>query len=362
MSDLNTEIEEMAEKMEKSTKEPKELLIETLQEMGPDKLREKIPTLNKSEKEVLFNALEEMKKAVSMDDAYAAPVIEGDIEDTKLQEEIASDDADEKLVKPEAAKHNHQGDVSPEGRDGHVIKGMSDKEEDKKIAEKEAKKEVKEHEKEMHAKKACMTKSEDEEMKEKLIALKKSIEEEVGERATPELVKAEMKKRMLKEEGQLGDAPEMEKEKTRGDKARPEAIKVEEENREAQDKVDDKSQGQEKKMKKSVNWADENELFKSSKGGRNHSFSVGAYYDEAIKKSEEEPKEEVKKSEGEAKEDLNDIIEKGGDASWDDVTTERMIKSNKEKVTGRFYKSFATNEIAEALGLTEEQAKEVLGE
>lgn len=362
MSDVNKEIDEMAEKMEKSTKTPKEVLMDTIREIGPEKLREKIPTLSKSEKEVLHDALEEMKKAVSMDDAYAAPVIEGNVKDTKLQEEVANDDADEKLMKPTTAQHNHQGDVTPEGREGQVIKSdeepaeeavekgemmsvKEDKKEDKKIAEKEAKKEVKEHEDKMHTKK-CMKKSEDEEMKEKLVALKKSIEEELGEGATPELVKAEMKTRMLKEEDQSGDAPKME-EKTRAKKEKL---------------AEEAGEDNKKNMSKSVEWADKDQMFKSDFGGRNHSFSVNKFYDDAIEKSEK-PEEELKKSEdGEAKEDLNDIIAKGGDASWDEVKTDRMIKSNNDKISGKFHKSFADNEIAQALGLTEEEAKKILGE
>ena len=86
---------------------------------------------------------------------------------------------------------------------------------------------------------------------------------------------------------------------------------------------------------------------------------------ERVSKVEEEKRAELERlsrlSEGEAKEDLNDIIAKGGDANWDMVNTDRLLKANGEKIKGKFVKSFEEDEIAAALGLTPEEAKKILG-
>src|SRR5690606_30918498 len=115
-------------------------------------------------------------------------------------------------------------------------------------------------------------------------------------------------------------------------------------------------------VKKSVDWADENSLLKAKTFGRNHHFSVNGYYDDALAKSQEQPKEELKKSVEPNQDDLNDLIESGQDASWDEVNCDRIVKGNKEKISGSLSKSFEDNEIAQALGLTEEEAKKILGE
>lgn len=124
--DLNKEIEEMAEVMEKSSQEPKERLFALIKSLGPQGLKSKLDELSDEEKKVLKAALEEMtlKKAVEFDkEARGAKMIQGKVVDTIIQEDIASDDADEKLVKPEAAKMNHQG-TPTDGWEGQVIKGQ----------------------------------------------------------------------------------------------------------------------------------------------------------------------------------------------------------------------------------------------
>lgn len=399
--DINKEIEEQAEKMEKSQQTAKEALFETIKKLGPEGIKAKIPTLEKSEKELLYSALEEMKKSASpaMDANYAAEYVKGDVyKDTVIQEDKADDDQDEKLVDPKNAKMKHQGDNAPEGFEGQVIKSEKDIDiaDDAEETADEAVDKVKKMKKEDHKKK--MNKSEEllEEVKKsddmmyKMVSkmcgmgkgkdyimdkcMAKGLDgEKVGsmiDRAMKEH-KKEMHKGekldgydkddILAEEKQSKDGlDKMQKEKDRGDKERPEALKVEKENKEAQDKVDDCKQG----MKKSAVWTEENELLKANTGGRNHHFSVNNYYDEVLAKSESEGESEEKlaKSEEDKKEDINDIIEKGGDASRDEVICKSMVEANKEKVSGKFYKSFADNEIAQALGLTEEEAKEILGE
>ena len=164
--------------------------------------------------------------------------------------------------------------------------------------------------------------------------------------------------KMLAEEAQLGDAPEM-SESTRAKKQKMEdQVENDEANKMAQKKVNDMSQG---KMSKSISWNPEDQLLKANTQGRNHHFSVNGYYDEVLAKSEEKPEvETLEKSE--KQEDLNDIIEKGETKSWYDVQKEAHAEEMKKSQNGTLFKSFQDNEIAAALGLTEEEAKELLGE
>lgn len=204
---------------------------------------------------------------------------------------------------------------------------------------------------------------------EKMKKMKKSIEDEfkaAGTEITPELVKGEMKKRLLKEEDQLGNDETEKAPKARGDKSRPEALKVEKENDAAQKKVNDLGQG---KMKKAMGWAGSQALLAANTGGRNHNFSVNGYYDEALKKAEEanKPAEEtLAKAEGDTKEeskpmDINDIIEKSLDQTRDENIADQLMAVRDAHVNPKFVKSFSDNEIADALGLTEEEAKKILG-
>jgi hypothetical protein len=508
MSDINNEIDQVAEQMEKSHKTPKEALFDTIRELGPEGIRAKLPTLEKSEQILLLGALEEMAKggpgsgqkghttaerqvarakaltqsnlehvahqkklqakkdqeqrakanafqsdtaerlsaarkkermgkaddlvldpnanvakAVEMDKDYAAKYVQGKIEDTKIQEDKADDDQDEKLVKPEAAKMNHQG-TPTDGWEGQVIKGkeMSKEKAKEKLMDMEEKehgtkdpKKLVEAEKKEHAKKDMekahvgfkaveekareegaedpkavaaavgikkygkegmeakaragkMKKGEEmdekmkdakkkaksgdkEKMMEGLKEMKKALELSMPE-ASAELIKGEMK-RLLKEEDQDGDAPEM-KEAIRAKKESVPALELAKDSKEAQKKVDDEKQG----MKKSTAWSEENALLKAMTGGRNHHFSMEEYINEVLNAKPEA--EEIQKSE--KKEDLNDIIAKGGDASWDQINCDRRVKENVAKQRGTLVKSFETNEIAEALGLSPEEAKKILGE
>lgn len=127
MSKIEKEIEQMAEQLEKATMDPNDKLTKTIESLGKSGLRERLPLLSEEEKVILKAKLEEMatlKKAKSVEfdkESQSAKVIQGNIMDTVLQEEIGSDDADEKLVKPEAAKHSHQGN-SVDGWEGQVVK------------------------------------------------------------------------------------------------------------------------------------------------------------------------------------------------------------------------------------------------
>lgn len=425
MSKIDQEIEQMAENLEKS-QSPEELeksLEDTIVELGPEGLRKALPTLSVEERKLLSEKLGEMKKAVEMDDEYQAKYVEGNINDTELQEDKADDDQDEKLVKPEAAKQNHQG-TPTEGWSGQVVKSKEELLELVKADDDMMYKMVyKMCDKGMSRDKMmkmCMSKGMEEgkvssmidramkEHKEKMHKMKKSEEEPVE--------KAD--KKMLKEEDQLSDTDEATEGKARGDKKRPKELKVDEENKAAQDKVDDLGQackeptkmkkseelakGDAKKwakkilgegmtvdeamkeapdemrddilkelrmmkeakkgMKKSVSWAGENALLKANTGGRNFHYSVNKLYEELEKAMQVKPEEELKKSEGDSEEDVNDIIAKGADVTQKDIEVYAGLKKSLEAQSGKLVKSFEDNEIAQTLGLTEEEAKKILGE
>lgn len=344
MSDINKEIDELSTDLAKSQKTPKEVLFDTIRELGPAGIRAKLPTLEKSEQELLIGALQEMSKAVAMDADYQAKYVQGKITDTKIQEDKADDDQDEKLVKPEAATISHQGTPTP-GWEGQVIKGKEPMKEMKNIADKEAKKEVGEHEDKMHMAKKKVKSGDKDKMKEGLKEMKKALEDQMGAAATPELVKGAMKK-LLAEESQDGDAPEM-NEATRAKKESVPAIELGKDNK--------------KNMTKSADWSQENALLKAMTGGRNHHFSMEEYID-AVLKNDGKDQTIEKSNPGFKPSDLNEIIAKGEDASWDQINCDKLVKANVEKQRGKFFKSFQDDEIAQALGLSPEEAKKILGE
>ena len=388
MSTVNEEIDHMAEVMEKSTETPQEQLFKTLKDLGAEAIKAKLvaksedgqPLLSTDEKIVLKGALEEMKKAASpsMDANYQANYVQGNIVDTIIQEDKADDDQDEKLVQASNSGVKHQGDNAPEKFEGQVIKAKDpiDIADD---ADETADESVGKVKKTDGKKPKVMGKTYDMEKnygmkksKEDLLEMKKSIEAEMtkaGEEITPDLVKAKMKK-LLKEESQNEDKlDDMQNETTRGSKENPDATNSGKDNKAAQDNVNKLNQG---KMKKSVDWADKNHLLKARTGGRNHHFSINDYYDDVLAKAEgpkEEPKETLAKSEGSKEEtevaktlDSNDYIEKSMDCTQDEVMCDARLLINKAQIEGTFTKSFQDNEIAQALGLSEEEAKKILGE
>jgi hypothetical protein len=379
MDEITKQIEAMAEKMEKSSTDPKDGLFAVIKSLGAAGLKAKIATLSDDEKTVLKAALEEMtlKKAVSFDDAYAAKMIQGKVVDTVIQEDIASDDADEKLVKPAAAKMAHQG-TPTEGWQGQVIKSVEasedamdqliekamekckdDKMVMKKLKEKgmdegkvqgaldkyKAKKEVKKSEDDLEK-----AKKEKDEAAKKIMAME---EQEHGTKDPKKLVAAEKKEhmkksdeeiekaKMNKEEDQLGDAPNLEGGKQVAKKTP------------APD-IEDNAKANKKNMTKSVSWDDEQRLLKANTGGRNFNFNVEHFITETLKQEPKAP--EIKKAE---KEDINDILEKGGDRNWDQVRDQRAADAS--KTSGKLVKSFSDEELAEAMGMTVEEAKKILG-
>ena len=367
---VETEIEQMADQMAKSTQDPKLELIETIKELGAEGLKKALPELSDSQKELVKSVLEEISKGkqdVAMDANY-----DGDKKFAKLAEmgtevENGSDDEDEKLMMQSAASHNPQGDVSPEGREGQVIKGekMEEKKEEKagkkvaeavdEMAEGEAEEVMEEHEKEMHKKKMNKSLEELQALKEEVI---KSYED-AGLSYNDELVKSEMKKRLLKEEDQveMGGQDKGGK-KDRADKKSEPEIEVAKD----ADETADEATAKVGKMKKSLPEFDTQANLRANTLGRNHHFSVNDYYDQVLAKSEEsegeENSEELSKSEKE--DDLNDIIAKGYDKTMTDVDEEELHKS---QVKGKFAKSsFSDKDLADAFGMTEEEYNKMLNQ
>ena len=387
MSDINKQIEEMAEKMEKSSADPKETLFSLIKSLGPAGLKEKLPTLSDEEKVVLKAALEEMniQKAVSFDkEAQAVKHVQGKFTDTIIQEDKADDDADEKLVKPEAAKMDHQG-TPTEGWEGQVIKSIEESEDQldiliekamdkcndsKMVAEKLEKKGMNKDKVqgalEKYKAKKDMKKSEDlekgkmkearEDAKEKIMEME---EKEHGTKDPKKLVQAEKKehkeekKEMKKavqteiepdETKQSGDVAEMNKKPMGKKTSAPD--------------IEDNAKANKKNMTKSISWEDETRLLKANTQGRNFNFNVEQFIEETLKN---EPQEQVQKSE-DGKEDLNDLIAKGKDKSWDQEMDSKKKEEAKKKMNGKMVKSFADAELAEVLGISEEEAKKILGE
>jgi hypothetical protein len=233
---------------------------------------------------------------------------------------------------------------------GYGMKKMMDKKDVKDVAEKEAKEEVKDHKDKMHK------------MKKSLIALKDEIiksYEDAGLAWNNDLIKAEMKKKMNKEEDQVEMGGQDKGGKAdRADKNAPDDIKVGKDAEETADEAVNKVG----KMKKSVSYEkDENSLIKANTLGRNHHFSINAYYDEAIRKSaagEEVEGEDLKKSESDY--DINDLIEKGMDTNADDYMTNHYLEQ--QKLGGEFRKSFSDEDMEKACGMKKKDAAKVMGE
>lgn len=417
--DISQEIEEMASKLSKSEDDSKEVLFKTIQSLGADGIKERLPLLSEDEKVVLKAAIEEMtmKKAKSIEfdkEAQGAKHIQGNIMDTIIQEEKADDDADEKLVKPEAAKHSHQGN-SVEGWEGQVIKGEKDPVEEKHEMKAEEKQQDKEkskvgkykegksmkksfeemytelkksedmivkaicrgcemgmdkdkmssklEEKGMPSKKVkkmmkkAMKQMDKEKAKKQLMAME---EKEHGTKDPKKLVEEEKKEHMKKaqilaEEKQLGDTDQMTKEAKKMEDETQDPAKA---NKQAQKDVNNmKVEG----MQKSVTWSDEHTLLKARTQGRNFHFNVGSFVEEMLKSDvKTTPTTEIAKSETK-KEDINEIIEKSMDRSSTQEEMTKALERSKGQQTGKLVKSFEDNDLAKILGLSEEEAKKILG-
>jgi hypothetical protein len=399
MKDINAQIEEMAEKMQKSTTTPKEQLFDVIKSLGKDGLKAKLATLSDEDKVVLKAAIEEMnlQKAVSFDDVYAAKMIRGKVIDSIIQEDIASDDADEKLVKPAANKMNNQG-TPTEGWSGQVIKAIEENEDqmdeliekamdkcngdDKMVMNKLKEKGMAEGKVQgaldKYKAKKDMKKSEDLEKGK----MKTKMEVEKDEEANKKMKKPGMKKpgiEMEETEAAENDMSAKKKIKTADAKMEKGAALPEKSNPEvdqvgdapdlqvggktsakktAAPDIEDNAKANKKNMTKSVSWSDENALLKANTGGRNFNFNVEQFINETIAN---EPTEPVAKAQA-PKEDINDLIQKGMDMPWGKIKDGKDKEEAKKKQNGKMVKSFEDDALAEAMGMTVEEMKKILGE
>lgn len=352
MSKINEEIEKMAETLEKSTQEPLDVLKSTIETLGADGIKKKLETLSDDQKTVLKSVMAEMaeikkgKAAVSFDkEARGAKHIQGKFTDTLLQEEKADDDEDEKLVKPEAAKHKHQGDETPEGKEGQVIKGKVKEEAKEKIMQMEEK----EHSTKDPKKLVEDEKKENKMKKSEIETLEENIDGVVAKamdlcKNDEDKVKAKLEKKGLNGQKVQGAVDKYKKENMKkSEEVVVQEVKVEE------TKVET--------VTKSFPWDDANRLLKANTLGRNFHFDAGSYLaNEEAKKQVKT--EEFKKSE-DGKETINDVIAKSMDKSQDQVNVETQLTKNKAEVSGKLYKSFSDEDLFKSLGLTKEEAEKI---
>ena len=390
---IESEMDTVAKSMADANQDPKEATKQLIKSLGPEGLKKAFPDLSDEQKTLLKSVLEDMSKSVSMDDVYDGDrkFITHDNMGTELED--GSDDEDEKLVKPEAATINHQGNRDPEGIDEHVIKGRGpDKAPRKKkgssygteggkysspAAEGEAaaradnakargekpykapqnpaaEGEAAARADTAKAKETSMTKS-----KEELTILKDKIVksyEDAGLSYTEDLIKSEMKKRLLKEESQV--VPSDQTTGGKKDKADKPTVPDIEEGKNASTKADDvKISG----MAKSIVYDSPNKKLAACTGGRNHHFSMNGYYDEVLRKAAiGDEGEKLEKSEDDKEANgINDLIEKGLDRDADTCKTEQLFKS--QNTGDMIAKSFEDTDMIDAMNMSDEEAEKILG-
>lgn len=423
MPNIELEMAELAEKLEKSAQPESqgvsneyEVLVDTIMTLGPEGLKKAAPNLTDNQKQLLKSVLERMQKAqaVSMD----SKMPKGGIKVRQNQsEEVTSkkhDEEDEELVMEQAAEHKHQGDNSPEGFEGQVIKAKkSDKEEAEELKKRAPKgvdpakhercvKEVKEQGHSVGSAHAICTssmkKSEETEMK----FDEKTLSEMIGRMQERGLEKSKCFDALLKkghEQGQveqawaaaeeLSKAKKMKKAEKEKEKESPKEEAKEEAREDAAEKImemeakqhgtkdpkklveaEKKEKQAEGKMKKSIVWQSKtNDLLKAStRRGQNCHYSVEEY----LLKSEAEQAETIKKggylNDAAASEELaksrrtslNDMIEKKLDRSSDQVRD--LVQLKKSAPKGAFtVQSYNLAEMAASLNMPIEEAAKVLG-
>lgn len=366
---IDAEVSEMAEKLAKSTKDSKQLLFDTIMELGPEGLKKAAEDLSPEDQVILKSALDEMAKSRAEDADKLTPKKDITPANSMKQESFeGSDEEDEKLMKDSDKNQNPQGGPKdkPEGWEGQVIKGADLKPEEKQAVKKLIPMEEKEHGKDLDGdgkvgeeKEAKMKKSLEEivEMAKSLGMSKEEVVKSIKECGDDlELAKGKMKEMMADKEAKA-KAP-----------SAIEAIKEAVEGEKKEDKPEDKKPEMPAKIEKSVQWTPKNTIAAFT-GGRNAHYAV----DEMIVKSAEERAEIMAKggyfgeTEGQPlvksenqKADLNDLIEKGMDYSTDEI--KRIEGVQNHKVEGRIVKSFHDEDIAKALGISEEEYKKLMGE
>lgn len=133
MSKINKEIEDLAKSMEEQTTTPEEKIKAEIEKLGPEGLKKAFESLSEDEREVLVDFLakeNEVKKSKAMDNAASPKIKKPKV--TELVQELkeSTDEDDEELVKEENKDIKPQGDNTPEGFEGQVIKADSESEDD----------------------------------------------------------------------------------------------------------------------------------------------------------------------------------------------------------------------------------------
>lgn len=138
MSDINKEVEQMADKMEKSVENTEfniDILKATVLKLGPEGLKKALPTLNEQNRNLLKSFLEDLKKShrelIAADKSVTLEpktnsTPSGDYlfnEDEKPKFDLQDEDVAEEAKKKKQMEHKNQGGGAPmEGWEGQVIK------------------------------------------------------------------------------------------------------------------------------------------------------------------------------------------------------------------------------------------------
>lgn len=339
-------------------------IVDQVYNLGPDALKKATEHLSEGQKELLGKILKKAKgeqvmstekiekaEAKNLDkEAIKKPKNVKDLDSHEVPQDPQGFDAeDEKMVKFEMAEHKHQGDNSPEGIEGQVIKAKQEKDDEEyEMPKKDA---IKEHQKLVQVLESPSHKDDKKEakkQKKELKEMKKSNLDEVLENEANLVVicKAMQAKGKSKEDF-LNQAKKRNMDSAKCEKCWDMASK---------------------KMEKSVKWNDWNAdvLGASTKRGRN---LVVKGFNEYLE-SEGQKAEELAKSKTEifsnpseykgGKLSLNDLIEQGLDRSQD------QINSTKEKVasaalrTAKFSKSFSDEDLNSTLRISQEDAEKAI--
>lgn len=126
--EIDKEIEDIATAMVKSVVDGKQVLFDTIMNLGPEGLKKALPTLTPEQQELVKQALAEMTKATHLpevtQDASVLSPVHTKTKNAKLKTESlsGSDNQDEKLMQDKNKDIDHQGDHKVEGLESPVIK------------------------------------------------------------------------------------------------------------------------------------------------------------------------------------------------------------------------------------------------
>lgn len=385
-------------KEKKPMKKSFEAILDTVMTIGPEALRKAIPTLSEDQKKLLQEVLSKAKP-VSMDEEQPEGGIE---ENQEASEKVTSTrhiKKDDKMVKKEAAKIQHQGDSTEQ--EGQIIKS-EDEESKKQLVERMKAKGLK--------KSDCIQAAQEKKMdlvvkaieahwgEDTIEKAKKSIPEEMEEAEESDAKNPKKDKKVLKKDatsaiqaginaatgGSAQSAPppnasvasslagafgkSEEKECPKDEKAKEESEESDEEKTAKKNKKEDKKMG--KPLEKSFNWKERNLLEVSTRRGQNAHYTV----EDALLKAEQEKADILakggylnetavepleKSKDGKTKVTANDIIEKGLDMSPSQI--DRIQRLQKAEPNGAFtVKSFNETDLLKSLGISSEDAESIL--